>query len=134
MALTEIIESFSLEVVSLIRSGTSPARIFLAGILSVTSRFHACARTGIDRREKGGSQPAEYPTIISSEPTEAVGKRGRPGRVRSVRVGSGRGAGRSRRGRPGWCWRCCCDWWGSIVNRVSCYMFARWRSDTDFSA
>ena len=78
MAPTEIIESFSLEVVSLIRSGTSPARIFLAGILSVTSRFHACARTGIDRREKGGSQPAEYPTIISSEPTEAVGKRAVP--------------------------------------------------------
>ena len=29
-----------------------------------------------------------------------------------------------RRVRPGWYWSCCCGRWGSIVNRVSCYMFA----------
>ena len=51
-----------------------------------------------------------------------------------VRVVSGWGAGRPRWVRPGWCWRCCCGWWGGTVNRVSCYMFARWCSDTDFSA
>ena len=63
-----------------------------------------------------------------------VGARGRAHFGPGVRVGSGRGAGCPRRVQPGWCWRCCCVWWGGIVNRVSCYMFARWCSDTDFSA
>ena len=68
---------------------------------------------------------------IAFVPVEA---RGRARLGPGVRVGSGRGAGCPRRGRPGWCWRRCCGWWGSIVNKASCYMFARWRSDADFSA
>ena len=43
---------------------------------------------------------------------------GFPWRFAGVRVGFGRGAGRFRRGRPGWCWRCCCDWWGSMVSNL----------------
>ena len=66
-----------------------------------------------------------------------VGNRARPGRVRG---GLGRlsrvreALGGSGRGRAGWCWRCCCGWWGGIANRVSCCTFAVRRFNADLSA
>jgi len=53
---------------------------------------------------------------IASGAAGAVGERGHLGRT-----------GRSCRTRPGvggWCWRCCCGWWGGIANTASCCTFA----------
>ena len=47
----------------------------------------------------------------------------------SVGVRGGR-----RRGRTGWCWRCCCGWWGGIANTASCCTFAVRRFNADLSA
>ena len=54
------------------------------------------------------------------------------GRGSRVRIGRGRGV--LEQGRTGWCWRCCCDRWGGIANRVSCCMFAVRRFNADLSA